>query len=98
MALEVPVMKGGKATGEKRVYFPFLGKNESLSDALVKVSRALKELVTLERKAFGMDEKEDNPEQTRDMVPLEERLATYRREEQAAEAEAGNVVEFPQPD
>ena len=98
VALEVPVMKGGKATGEKRVYFPFLGKNESLSDALVKVSRALKELVTLERKAFGMDEKEDNPEQTRDMVPLEERLATYRREEQAAEAEAGNVVEFPQPD
>ena len=98
VALEVPVMKGGKATGEKRVYFPFLGKNESLSDALVKVSRALKELVTLERKAFGMDEKEDNPEKRRDMVPLEERLAIYRQEEQVAEAEAGNVVEFPQPD
>ena len=97
MALEVPVMKGGKATGEKRVYFPFLGKNESLSDALVKVSRALKELVTLERKAFGMDEKEDNPDAARrDFVPLEVRLAQYRREE--VMAEAGNVVEFPQPD
>lgn len=93
---EVPVMKGGKATGEKRVYFPFLGENESLSDALVKISRALKELVVLERKAFAIDEKEDNPEKARDMVPLEERLAQYRREE--AMAEAGNVVEFSQPD
>ena len=79
-----------------KVRFPFLGDHESPSDALGKISRALAKLVDIERKAFGMDEREDNPDAARrDFVPLEERLATYRREE--AMAEAGNVVKPPAP-
>lgn len=83
---------------------PFLGDHESVSDALGKVTRALKHLVDIERKAFGMDADEDNSDENRrDFVPLEERLATYRREAEDAKreeaiAEAGNVVEFSPPD
>ena len=91
--------------GPKKVRVAFLGEHESAFDALGKVTRALKHLVDIERKAFGMDEQEKNPEKRRDMVPLEERLASYRQEEAAAkqeetiaEAEAGNVVEFSPPD
>ncbi len=91
---EVPVTVDGKRV--IKVRFPFLGEHESVSDALGKVTRALKHLVDIERKAFGMDEREDNPDAARrDFVPLEERLATYRREE--AMAEAGNVVKPPAP-
>lgn len=92
VALETSTKDGTK------VRVAFLGEHESAADALGKVTRALKHLVDIERKAFAMDEKEDNPEKRRDMVPLEERLATYRREEQVAQAEADNIVEFPQPD
>ncbi|MCH9049647.1 MAG: hypothetical protein IIA72_00945 [Proteobacteria bacterium] len=49
----------------------------------------------IERKAFAMDEEPNNPQKTRDIVPLEERLATYRRED--AMAEAGNVVKLSTP-
>ena len=82
--------------GSKKVRLSFLGEHESVSDALGKVTRALKHLVDIERKAFGMDEEVDNPDGSRrDFVPLEERLATYRRED--AMAEAGNVVKLPAP-
>ena len=81
----------------KKIRVPFLGDHESVSDALGKVTRALKHLVDIERKAFAMDAPEDNPDAARrDFEPLEVRLAQYRREE--VMAEAGNVVEFPQPD
>ena len=78
-----------------KVRVAFLGEHESVSDALGKVTRALKHLVDIERKAFAMDADEDNPDANRrDFVPLEERLATYRREE--AVAEADNVVKLPE--
>ena len=94
----------GRATGFEvnvkdgsKVRLSFLGEHESVSDALGKVTRALKHLVDIERKAFAMDAPEDNPDEARrDYVPLEVRLAQYRREE--AMAEAGNVVEFSPPD
>ncbi len=83
--------------GSKKVRVSFLGEHESVSDALGKVTRALKHLVDIERKAFAMDAPEDNPDEARrDYVPLEVRLAQYRREE--VMAEAGNVVEFSPPD
>ena len=79
-----------------KVRVPFLGDHESVSDALGKVTRALKHLVDIERKAFAMDAPEDNPDEARrDYVPLEIRLAQYRREE--VMAEAGNVVKLPAP-
>ena len=87
-----------------KVRVPFLGEHESVSDSLGKVTRALKHLVDIERKAFGMDAEEDHPDENRrDFVPLEERLATYRQEAEDAKredamAEAGNVVEFSPPD
>ena len=84
-----------KTKDGSRVRVPFLGEHESAADALGKVTRALKHLVDIERKAFGIDEQEKNPEKRRDMVPLEERLAQYRREE--VMAEAGNVVKLPVP-
>ena len=74
----------------------FLGDHESVSDALGKVTRALAKLVDIERKAFAMDAPEDNPDAARkDFVPLEVRLAQYRREEVMAEAD--NVVKLPEP-
>ncbi len=90
-----------KTKDGSRVLVPFLGEHESAADALGKVTRALKHLVDIERKAFGMDAVEDNPDENRrDFVPLEERLATYRREaeQEKAMAEAGNVVDFSPPD
>ena len=81
-----------KTKDGSKVRIAFLGEHESAADALGKVTRALKHLVDIERKAFAMDEDARNPEKTRHMVPLEERLATYRREE--AVAEADNVVEM----
>ena len=79
-----------------KVRVAFLGEHESVSDALGKVTRALKHLVDIERKAFAMDAPEDNPGGVRkDFVPLEVRLAQYRREEVIAEA--GNVVPMPAP-
>ena len=86
-----------KTKDGSRVRVAFLGEHESVSDALGKVTRALAKLVDIERKAFAMDAPEDNPDEARrDYVPLEVRLAQYRREE--AMAEAGNVVEFSPPD
>ena len=86
-----------KTKDGSRVRVAFLGEHESVSDALGKVTRALKHLVDIERKAFAMDAPEDNPDEARrDFVPLEVRLAQYRREE--VMAEAGNVVEFSPPD
>ena len=80
-----------KTKDGSKVRVAFLGDHESASDALGKVTRALKHLVDIERKAFAMDAIEDNPDAARkDFVPLEERLALYRREE--VMAEAGNVV------
>ena len=93
-----------KTKDGSRVRVPFLGEHESAADALGKVTRALKHLVDIERKAFAMDADERNPDENRrDFVPLEERLETYRREAEDAEreeamAEAGNVVEFSPPD
>ena len=66
-----------------------------------KVTRAVGQRVEIERKAFGVDAPEDNPDAARkDFVPLEVRLAQYRREEVMAEAD--NVVKLstvacPQP-
>ena len=93
----------GRATGfvvdlkdGSRVRVAFLGEHESVSDALGKVTRALKHLVDIERKAFGMDERDRNPDAgRRDIIPLEERLAAYRQEE--AIVKAGNVVKLPAP-
>ena len=85
-----------KTKDGSRVRVAFLGDHESVSDALGKVTRALKHLVDIERKAFAMDAPEDNPDAARkDFVPLEVRLAQYRREEVMAEAD--NVVKLPEP-
>ena len=85
-----------KTKDGSRVRVAFLGDHESVSDALGKVTRALAKLVDIERKAFAMDAPEDNPGGVRkDFVPLEVRLAQYRREEVIAEA--GNVVPMPAP-
>ncbi len=82
--------------GSTKMRLSFLGEHESVSDALGKVTRALKHLVDIERKAFAMDAPEDNPDEARrDYVPLETRLKQYRREE--VMAEAGNVVKPPAP-
>ena len=85
-----------KTKDGSKVRVAFLGDHESVSDALGKVTRALKHLVDIERKAFAMDAPEDNPDEARrDYVPLETRLKQYRREE--VMAEAGNVVKPPAP-
>ena len=85
-----------KTKDGSRVRVAFLGEHESVSDALGKVTRALAKLVDIERKAFAMDAPEDNPDAARkDFVPLEVRLAQYRREEVMAEAD--NVVKLPEP-
>ena len=82
-----------KTKDGSKVRVAFLGENESAADALGKVTRALKHLVDIERKAFAMDEAADNPGgKSRSFVPLEERLATYRKEE--AIAAADNVVKM----
>ncbi len=44
---EVPISVDGKKV--MKVRFPFLGEHESVSDALGKISRALKHLVDIER-------------------------------------------------
>jgi hypothetical protein len=77
---EVPVIQFGKATGEKRITFPFLGQNESLTDALAKVSQATARFIPLERQAFNLD---DRDSEDRDRVRLEDRLKQYAKEEQA---------------
>ena len=77
---EVPVIQFGKATGEKRITFPFLGQNESLTDALAKVSQATARFIPLERQACNLD---DRDSEDRDRVRLEDRLKQYAKEEQA---------------
>ena len=79
MGFEVPIFEFGKDTGKTRVTFPFLGKNESVSDALAKVSQATARVVPLERQAFNLD---DRDSEDRDRVRLEDRLKTYAEEEQ----------------
>lgn len=54
--VEVTVKKRGG--GEKRVVLSFLGPHESLSDALLKLSRTTSQLVSLERQAFNLDAEE----------------------------------------
>ena len=76
---EVPVIQFGKATGEKRITFPFLGQNESISDALAKMSQATARFIPLERQAFNLD---DRDSEDRDRVRLEDRLKQYAKEEE----------------
>ncbi len=99
MGFEVPIFEFGKDTGQKRLTFPFLGKNESVSDALAKVSQATARFVPMERQAFSLDDRGD---EDRDRVSLEDRLKAYAEEEQErVEKAAGpgpKVVPFkPRP-
>ena len=80
LGFEVPIFEFGKDTGKKRLTFPFLGKNESVSDALAKVSQATARVVPLERQAFNLD---DRDSEDRDRVRLEDRLKKYAEEERA---------------
>ncbi len=95
---EVPVIQFGKATGEKRITFPFLGPNESLTDALAKVSQATARFIPMERQAFNLD---DRDSEDRDRVRLEDRLKKYAEEEQERKEEGKSgptVVPFkPRP-
>lgn len=81
---EVPIIQFGKDTGETRVTFPFLGSNESLTDALTKVSQATARFIPMERQAFNLD---DRDSEDRDRVRLEDRLKKYAEEEQEREGE-----------
>ena len=99
---EVPVIQFGKATGETRITFPFLGEKESLTDALAKMSQATARYIPLERQAFNLDAGDS---EDRDRVRLEDRLKQYAKEEQAQEDGGGKpglkVVPFkpkPMPD
>ena len=100
---EVPVIQFGKTTGETRITFPFLGQNESLTDALAKMSQATARYIPLERQAFNLDAGDS---EDRDRVRLEDRLKQYAKEEQetvekVADQGGPKVVPFkpkPMPD
>lgn len=65
-AVSVPVKRPDGGTD--RFALPFLGPNESLCDALVKVSQTVAKLLPLERRAFSLDVEVDPTKLTTDQL------------------------------
>ena len=70
------------------VRLPFLGRNESVSDALVKVSSALQKLIPLERQAHGVKD-----ERTEQAPPLTINIGSF----EPGERPEAVVVEAEKP-